>query len=268
MRLIFIVFWQGCLGRLAEDTKFLKEVLQFALSIRDEVEIAEIEASFTSLLIISNAVQTTRADLSALRSTSLYELVEHAMADSKTKKQIVLAARILFLTFDIDPDHKFLSEYPSIWSTLLALATCGREIEEWIRCQAFFMVLRCLKQVKEFEYDPEAPAVDVIYSLFKADEAAVRRAVQLRRMFSALSEDVCGFKYVEEPKKKQTAGLRDTSEAAKGHPWCSNLLLRPRLESRKCSEASCRNVESEGGTFQVCSKCRIAVYCSKGNLSC
>lgn len=260
-----IVPWsRSCLHRFAEDTTLLKEVLQFALSIKDEVDVSESEAFFMCLLLISNAVRTTRADLKALRSTKLYELVEHAMADSKSKEQIVFAARILFFTFAIDPEHKFLSEYPSIWSSLLALANCGPDIEG-IRRQAFLMVLHCLEQVKDFEYNPEAPAVDVVYSLFKADEAAVRRAVQLRRMFTAPSEDVSHFRYLEKPRKKQTTGAPgETVADDKGYPGFSNVSLKPRLERRKCSEASCCDVEAEGGTFQVCGKCRIAVYCSKG----
>ncbi|GAQ82777.1 hypothetical protein KFL_001240080 [Klebsormidium nitens] len=166
-----------------------------------------------------------------------------------------LGIKLLSLTLEKDCSETLPSEYPSLGSSLLALLFAVNIPKEtqfyahFAEKRFWSLDLRSLPKTAEYE---------VLFNLFKADKKALSRAVQVSKMFSKPSNDLFNIGCVETPKvrrRREQAGVLGLG------PPPERLL--PLLRCRKCSQPGCEKVESVAGTFQVCGRCKTAVYCSK-----
>lgn len=103
--------------RVAQNTGLLKGVLTYAASIKDVDEAknrAEAEAFFIVLGIVQSAAFTQKVDLRALQR-ELYDIVDHVLANTKSRVQIDLAIQLLFQTSNANMESNCISEYPIPW---------------------------------------------------------------------------------------------------------------------------------------------------------
>ncbi|GAQ84330.1 hypothetical protein KFL_001850050 [Klebsormidium nitens] len=250
---------RNCEKRVAEETGLLRGILKYAACLQNGTARIYAETHFACLALVCSAAASEKADLWALKG-DLYEVIGHVLANVKSWEQVDLARRLLCATMKADLEDNILSQYPSIGSSLLAMRSAGDRMgaETW-DCVVNHAVRQFWRE--ELQDLSSKGAESYLDERFRADEKAVRRAVQLGKMFSAPSEETCQTFYVEKPRSKQRTA--ETEPAEVGAVGAASVPVKPRLERRKCSHSSCGNVESMGGTFQICGRCRLAVYCSK-----
>ncbi|GAQ79307.1 hypothetical protein KFL_000280120 [Klebsormidium nitens] len=246
----------------AANTALLKGILTYAASIKDVDEAtsrAEAESYFIALGIVQNAAFTQKVDLRALKR-DLYELVEHVLANAKSRVQIDMAIQLLFMTANADLEENCISEYPSLGSSILALLSLGDRIGEFARDLVNCAANDFWKKEIQTVQGGQMATLDVS-ERFKDDKKAVQRAIQLCRVYStsAAPQDICEAFHIERRRNKQDKDQRSSEERRK----FATLPFRARLERRTCSNIGCGNTESVAGQFQVCGRCKLAVYCSK-----
>ncbi|GAQ87883.1 hypothetical protein KFL_003850040 [Klebsormidium nitens] len=235
-------------------------VLSYAESIKGEDEEAYVQVYFLCCGIVYNAAATERADLRTLRS-ELYELVENVLANCQSKERIDVATRLLYLTLKENEDILQLSDYSSLESSLLALYSLGNQVGGALQRFILFAAQQFWRN--ELHHLSAEQMHAALTDRFEADEGAVRRSVQLRKVFSTPSEESCGAHYVFVRKATQKA-RKERADSVDLET--SNLPLKQRhvyVERRKCSNTRCRMIESVAGSYKKCGRCKIAVYCSR-----
>lgn len=246
--------------KVAEITAFLKEVLQFAASVKEGTTKVDAKLSFGAMYLVHFAAVSNKADLLALRTT-IYELVENILANSRSRDQIDVACKLLFKAIQADLDEPRLSDVPSLGSSLLALHAVKDKIGEDLHRFAFFAAQAYWMQ--DFAKLTHDQFELVLIARFSADQRAFERAGILHHeVFSEPSGELADIYLLETRKERQRTESAGTDvKLPAGSP---KYPVMARLNRRKCSQHTCRNVEPVAGTFLVCGKCKIAVYCSRG----
>lgn len=258
-------FSPGCMRKVAGDTAFLKEVMKHAGSIGETFQREDADECTGASTIVFNALLSGASDMQALRS-ELYLVAEEVLGESMSSDHVDLGIKLLCLILEKDPlilEEDLLkplpSEYSSLESSLLALLFAVKIPRQ---TQLFAHI------AKQHLWKPSHGSwtfsdVEALYSRFKADTKSLSRAVQLSKMFSNASKELCDIGGIMTPKmsrKREQAGQSRLGSLLE----LEASPLKPHLGRRKCSQPGCDKVESEAGTFQVCGRCKIAVYCCKG----
>lgn len=246
--------------KVADNVVFLKQVLSYAASIREGTSKDDASHRFTVLAFVYNALVTRKADLRTLRS-ELYALVEYALKQAESTKQVDVAIRLLFLIVRLDLHETGISEHPDLGSSIVALLSLEDMIGDVAWNMAFYVAAEYFK--RELKDLSNEKTLSFFNERFRSDEKAMRKAAQVRKLFSAPTEKMKTSCYVERRRAKEDAELQAVQKVMSSSPAVPS---RPRLDRRNCSQNNCGNVETMAGSFRVCGRCRLAVYCSRGKL--
>lgn len=248
---------------IGRKPEFLKNVLQKVL--RDGgVKSQRLEMS---LVLAYNALMYTKITPSLARL--LVELAAEVLAESDVPEMVVCASGSVDVLNRFYPQfHHFLLHKEDLFCSSLAIAIC-KKAPEIAQQSAVGVLLLFHPQWRETAIRNPSHILERIEQRTASDARASRRADRLRNIVFAERE------HTPDQPTIWVAELRSDFEYTPGKMPSirkdtrndTYLLGAPAVERvarRKCSFSECSAVETRSGQFKVCSSCRLALYCSRG----
>lgn len=218
------------------------------------------KVSQNCLIILLNSLKFVKMTLNL--GILFVRITAQVLAKSDAPGEFMCAAQILWVLIHFYPQsHELLLKSPSLLWSSLALASC-EEAPETVRHPAvaalklFHPNLRSIKAKEEMQ--------QAVKQLLAANPQGLDRAQHLRSaVFAELPFSTRNARFTIMKVEDFIAGKSHLG--GKG----TECLLGPAIERKprmKCSAAGCTAVEKESRQFRVCSVCRLAKYCSRGEL--
>jgi hypothetical protein len=220
-----------------------------------------------SLILVYNALMHTKITPSL--AILLVELAAEVLAESDVPGMVVCASGCVDVLNRFYPQfHHFLLHKKDLFCSSLAIATCEKA-PEIAQQSARGILLLFHPQWREIATrNPSHLLNRIEQGTASHASRASRRADRLRNIVIAEREHT-----PDQPTIWMAELKRDFDYTPGKMPSIKKdarkdtHLLGPaveRIARRKCSFSECSAVETRSGQFKVCSSCRLALYCSRG----
>jgi hypothetical protein len=254
---------KSILMEIGKKPEFLKNDLQKVLK-DGGVKSQRLEMS---LVLGYNALMYTKITPSLARL--LVELAEEVLAESDVPEMVVCASGSVDVLNCFYPQFRhFLLHKEDLFCSSLAIAAC-KKAPEIARQSAKGVLPLFHPEWLEIATRNPSHLLNKIQQRLASDARASHRADRLRNTVFAERE------HTPDQPTIWVAELRSDFEYSPGKMPSirkdtrndTYLLGAPaveRIARRKCSFSECSSVETRSGQFKVCSSCRLALYCSRG----
>lgn len=248
----------GQLGALqtAQDTSFVASVLQYA------VEADSPQSPRDAIRRVVCLLQNLCNDLDghALRS-GLLQFATKVFTNPSEKVEVIWTIKILHkCLYDCarlaGGDSRPFPKNPALRCSVLALVLCGDLLEPLSR--NILVALASILEHGSLDVDSFRDQAETEKSARK-DRRVVEKAKQLRAILSAATPGDPTICVLPNKSRHQNAAIKEAMK--------TGLVARGRKTARRCSGPGCEKEEAKAGEFQVCSACKLAVYCEKGETS-